>query len=194
MKKVVCFIAAIVAGVAAFNFTGGSTDGLGNLFASDAKFDRYFRGDPGPRMSPDGRYSIEFPAKPARDVQTIYPQGDAVDIVLYQVEGRRVAFGFGYVDYPDLSEADAAQREEVLKAMARGSAEAVDGELQTWVQRPFLDRDSLEFTMQRGKTHVRGVMFVDGIRAYILVTFDHRDPPRAFERFAYSMKPEPATG
>ena len=194
MRKVLLLVVGVVAGVVAFVVVGGESlpvgQAIAGVLASDDKFEGYLTGDRGPRVQLDERASVEFPAEPARSVEAIPIEGmEDTEMVVFEVAGDALEFAASYCDFPGLSGLDAAQRKEVLQAAARGAADGVDGELTTWLERPFKDRDAIEFTVRQSEdVYAKGEVLIDGDRAYFLVSTDDRNPPRSFERFVHSLQ------
>ncbi|MGQ0678284.1 MAG: hypothetical protein ACT4OM_01255 [Actinomycetota bacterium] len=139
-------------------------------------------------ISEEGRFLVEFPNKPKREAASVESGENTLTSVVFTASTDDEAVSVSYVDYPD--DITAKPRNDVLAAVAKGSATALQGKVESSTPVTFLGGEALDFRVEAPEGFATARSFMVGNRMYLLqvVRRDNVEGPASFQRLVNTFR------
>jgi hypothetical protein len=138
---------------------------------------------PVPFTAADGRFTAEFPEAPTRQQEAVSAAGIDLVVVSYSTESDDDSVMVGYTDYPD-----GFEPEGVLEAAAQGSADNVNGRIQSSTDLTYLDHPAKDVVVTTDEATIHERLFLVGTRMYTLIGVARDSRPPAYDHLLDTFK------
>lgn len=131
----------------------------------------------------DGRFTAEFPETPKRQQEAVSAAGIDLVVVSYSTESDDDSVMVGYTDYPE-----GFTSEGVLEAAAQGSADNVNGTIQSNTDLTYLDHPAKDIMVTTDEAMIHERLFLVGTRMYTLIGVARASRPPAYDHLLDTFK------
>lgn len=130
--------------------------------------------------SVEGRFRVEWPTEPVREVQSTQAAGVTLEVITYSATvGEDYLYQVAYVDYPDsLGPLDPAG---TLDGAANGAVNRTGGTMVAKAPLQYLDHPAIRFSFTAQGATIEAQSLLVGRRLYTLQAVSRTPPAPAFE-------------